>query len=439
MENQSIYTNTKKTLDEWNQELVDILMPYTIVLIVYSILGLLGNSIVIYIYFVKFKTYSVGRFFIPVLAVVDLVACVVNCAGNITDTLLLVTYQSAIGCKIQRYLCLSTTIVSMLILLLIVIDRYLKICRPLGRQMDRKWKKRSIGIVIATAIVISAPYLHFTDALETESENSHLIGRTCKSSPSGIPKIYLAYLILFLVLIIGEMIAMSVLYILICRVVFKKPNFETCGEKSSAHKSQLHSRFANEDDMSITASEADVSTHIMELRGFDDHVDHNKSSGTHSHSANQTAPCSFNEVSETHPSTVEKRPKGILTGMYNNPDKKRWYTTSTASNVMAKRRATHRNHGNIHRSRILIMFIVITVAFAICFIPKVVMMVLDGVMGLRNSRFTVRNSDLVSFFTFLHLFYIVNNFVNPFIYGCMDKKFQLELKSLCCINRSGNV
>ena len=441
MANQSIYINTtKKTLDEWNQELVDIQMPFTVVLIVYLILGILGNSIVIYIYFVKFKKYSDSRFFIPVLAVIDMVACVVNCAGNITDKLLPVNYHSEIGCKIQRYLCLSTTIVSMLILLLIAIDRYLKICRPLGRQMDTKWKNRSIGIVIVTAVVLSAPFLHFNDSVEIESKDSHQIGRTCKFVPGGIPNIFLAYFILFLALCIGEMIVMSVLYILICRVVFKKPKFETYGEKSSAHKSKLHSRFGNEDDNSITASEADASTHITGMRGFHDHIVNNKSSGTDSHPADQTASRSFSEVPETHSSTViEQRPKDISTGMHNNTDKKRCYTISTTSNSMAKRRASHRNHGNGHRSRIVIIFIIITVAFAISFIPRVVMMVLDGVMGLTDSDFTVKNPHLARLFTFLLSFYIFNNFVNPFIYGCMDKKFQLELKRLCCTNSCGNV
>ena len=79
--------------------------------------------------------------------------------------------------------------------------------------------------------------------------------------------------------------------------------------------------------------------------------------------------------------------------------------------------------------RITIMFMVITIVFTICYIPKLVWMVVESV----NTDFWVQVSDeQFGGLFFLYSFVIVNNIVNPFIYSSMDKKFQMELKQMCC-------
>ena len=52
-------------LEEWNQELVFVLLPVTVCLTIYLIIGVIGNIAVLYIYLTKMN--SEGRFFIPVL------------------------------------------------------------------------------------------------------------------------------------------------------------------------------------------------------------------------------------------------------------------------------------------------------------------------------------------------------------------------------------
>ena len=114
------------------------LLPFTIMLAVYILLA--GNATVLYIYVQKFKVYSSGRFFISILAVIDMVSGVVNSACLMSETLLPVKFYSDIGCKIIWFLCMSTCVTSMFLLPIIAIDRYLKNCRPFGKQMVLIWR-----------------------------------------------------------------------------------------------------------------------------------------------------------------------------------------------------------------------------------------------------------------------------------------------------------
>lgn len=82
----------------------------------------------------------------------------------------------------------------------------------------------------------------------------------------------------------------------------------------------------------------------------------------------------------------------------------------------------------IPRSRIVVVFIAITITFAICFIPTVAIYVVDT----SEAEFVLTSSHLISLINVLYRFYSCSTFINPFIYGCMDKKFRTELKITCC-------
>lgn len=87
---------------------------------------------------------------------------------------------------------------------------------------------------------------------------------------------------------------------------------------------------------------------------------------------------------------------------------------------------THSSPRSVPRSQVTIMFLVITIVFAVSFIPRVVITILDSV-----STICVMNKNVSIFLFLLDAAYIMNNFVNSFVYRCMDIKFQLELRNLC--------
>ena len=188
MENVSFDLNKTGSSDQWNQSVIVKLIPIYIILIIYLILGILGNSLVLFVYVRKFKTYSEGRYFVPVLAATDMLSCVVSSCGHASETLLPIIYKIDIACKIERYLRMITTAFAMFTLVLIVIDRYLKVCRPYGRQMTKPWKKVLIGLVVVSGLFVSAPCFLFYGSAPKISDDGSIIGRRCSSVNAGMPE-----------------------------------------------------------------------------------------------------------------------------------------------------------------------------------------------------------------------------------------------------------
>ena len=225
MENTSFSFNKTGSSDQWNQAVIVKLIPIYVILSIYLLLGIAGNSLVLFVYLRKFKTYSEGRFFVPVLAVTDMLSCVVSSCGQASETLIPIIYKIDIACKIERYLRMITTAFAMFTLVFIVIDRYLKVCRPYGRQMTKPWKKIFIGLVVLSGFLVSAPCFLFYGSAPKISDDGSVIGHRCSSVSAGMPELALAFTVSLFSIASLELIFMSVLYFLICRVIFKTAKF----------------------------------------------------------------------------------------------------------------------------------------------------------------------------------------------------------------------
>ncbi|XP_052058956.1 neuropeptides B/W receptor type 1-like [Mytilus californianus] len=69
--------SSRTTVSDWNDYFAIILIPNSIFLVLYLSLGITGNSLVIAVYRLRMKQQSEDRYFIPVLAVCALSACIV--------------------------------------------------------------------------------------------------------------------------------------------------------------------------------------------------------------------------------------------------------------------------------------------------------------------------------------------------------------------------
>lgn len=78
------------------------------------------------------------------------------------------------------------------------------------------------------------------------------------------------------------------------------------------------------------------------------------------------------------------------------------------------------------------MFMLSTIIFLICYIPKVVIILLEA----RNPRFWEEFSDSGrAGILFVYRMYIINNITNPIIFAFLDSQFRGEFKKLfknCC-------
>ena len=256
-----------------------------------------------------------------------------------------------------------------------MIDRYLKVCRPFGRQMTKQWKKVFISIKILFGLFVSAPCFLFYESVPKISDDGLILGRRCSSVSAGMPKVVLAWNILIFSCALIELILMSVIYVLIGRVIYKTTNFR----KKAQIRKGTDNALTSTTSMSNIDTVKDVSTSdtILEMKTItrtQNTVDENK-----------------------HPDT---------------------------DNKPVRRRASVRK---VSGSRLTKAFMAITIAFGISFIPTISMNILETTRA--DFWFTLSDHEYNGIM-FLYTFYIFNSIVNPFIYFLMDVKFKQEVIEL---------
>ena len=97
-------------------------------------------------------------------------------------------------------------------------------------------------------------------------------------------------------------------------------------------------------------------------------------------------------------------------------------------------------HAKINKNimhKFTLMFMLITFIFLICYIPKIVIMIVEAL----NPTFweDLSDSGRAAMF-FVYRMYIINNIANPFVYAFLDTQFKSNLKHLCscCVRTREN-
>lgn len=114
------------------------------------VIGLIGNIHVLLIYALKFKV-SNYKIYILMLAALDLTNCCLSMPLVIMYLSFPFMYPSNIFCKIFRFILYYVSVASTIILVVIAVDRFRKICKPLGFQFSvRHTKILCISVLLFT-------------------------------------------------------------------------------------------------------------------------------------------------------------------------------------------------------------------------------------------------------------------------------------------------
>ncbi|XP_033735870.1 orexin receptor type 1-like [Pecten maximus] len=210
-------------LDQWNSEFVDVLWSDTLLLVMYILIGVVGNSLVIIVYTLRFRDKSEDRFFIPYLAVIDLIACLVCSSFGIAVNQYAVTFTNDPACKAFWVCSLFTTGCSIFILLVIAVHRYQKICRPFSVQMSLRRKRLSLVGCISVSLLVSLPSLAFYGTSPVIHPEYNITGTRCANIRGPWTKgVAISYKAVILLMCLGVLISLIVLYCLIGKAVFKR-------------------------------------------------------------------------------------------------------------------------------------------------------------------------------------------------------------------------
>ncbi|XP_045215284.2 cholecystokinin receptor type A-like [Mercenaria mercenaria] len=157
------------------------LLPVMVSLWALILMGVIGNILTI-VFYVKRSKRTTPVILIICLAVADLATCV-TAIPIISEMATNVRYSQIILCKLAHFAGLWAGACSSAILWTISIDRYRKVCRPLGKQMTVTTVKYLVIGITSISLLLSVRMLVTFDAVNVNitipNMNETVVGSFC--------------------------------------------------------------------------------------------------------------------------------------------------------------------------------------------------------------------------------------------------------------------
>ncbi|KAK3095062.1 hypothetical protein FSP39_009819 [Pinctada imbricata] len=209
----------QKEYDLYLQEGVDVV----IFLATLCVLGTIGNLHVLVVYQ---KQYKISNFklFIIVLALNDLLTCILSIPFEIVRTRYKFTFQVDVFCKISRFFVYIFSNTCGLILSFIAVERCRKICAPFRRQLSHRMVTIAVVCLFVFSALLSVPTLLYCKILDKPlPDHGNYTGSHCACEKNLL---YTVHQGIILGISTIALIVVLVSYILTARVVFKTRNFD---------------------------------------------------------------------------------------------------------------------------------------------------------------------------------------------------------------------
>ncbi|XP_067664602.1 neuromedin-U receptor 1-like [Haliotis asinina] len=200
--------------------------PVILFLFIPMLIGVLGNSLVCYVYIARFKI-STTRCFVISLAVLDLINCCTSIPFEIIDMRHTYTFGEYKICRLMKLFETINSIASGSILVAVAVDRFKKICRPLQIQMTTKVANISIGICCSLAVVLAVPAGFIYGGRTVPTDKINITGVDCSLSDQFIGStLHIAYLGVQFLVFFGATLTIAVVYSLIWRQIILQKRFK---------------------------------------------------------------------------------------------------------------------------------------------------------------------------------------------------------------------
>lgn len=447
------------TLEELNHAEFLRLIPTLIFMILIALIGIPGNGLVCYIYRSQYRQSS-SRWFIFFLALVDLVFCCVIIPFDIITLNEQFTFADAFWCKFQVFVTLWAILSLGLTLVIVSIDRFRKVCKPLGWQINFEKGRILCLAAIVLALFISLPVFAVYNIHEFKLSGYEVVATECSFRKNAEETNFAyIYVVFGMVMFTCALITICVLYCFIGKEI-----------KQHIKKDKIKRH------VSLTASMARVNDRIrpaMSLRPLSSmFAKKNVNLGGSQLPAKKTKSVNFmtqkkkvnfgatksvnigevNRVVNFEPEPVNVDNDSGESPIISKPRTSSEVTTSDAddpsldkSNIQSdddtrdldidipKRqltRAQKTKSKRIRRSRArkatFSMFL-ISVAFVLSYLPFLCLLFARSL--IQNFDESMSNSERAVYKFFLRS-YFLNYAINPFIYGISDSKFRQSCKDV---------
>ena len=193
------------------------LLPTLVLLGLLAFLGLVGNSLSLYVYYTRFKPSST-RTYILAMSVFDLLFSGFSMPGEILDLRFSLTYDNAWLCAMERFVTMFITLGAGFILIAVALDRRRKICCPLRPQVTARYVTLSVLGCVAAALVLSVPFGVLNGRHTVPTDIPGVAGSTCSVDDRFRgTRFPLVYNIILVVIFLASTAAMTTSYVQIAR------------------------------------------------------------------------------------------------------------------------------------------------------------------------------------------------------------------------------
>uniref|UniRef100_UPI003F77836F Bombesin receptor subtype-3,Oplophorus-luciferin 2-monooxygenase catalytic subunit n=1 Tax=Oplophorus gracilirostris TaxID=727944 RepID=UPI003F77836F len=236
--------NTNKGWSGDNSPGIEALCAIYITYAVIISVGILGNAILIKVFFKTKSMQTVPNIFITSLAFGDLLLLLTCVPVDATHYLAEGWLFGRIGCKVLSFIRLTSVGVSVFTLTILSADRYKAVVKPLERQPSNAILKTCVkaGCVWIVSMIFALPEAIFSNVYTFRDPNKNMTFESCTSYPVSKKLLQEIHsLLCFLVFYIIPLSIISVYYSLIARTLYKSTLNIPTEEQSHARK-QIESR-----------------------------------------------------------------------------------------------------------------------------------------------------------------------------------------------------
>ena len=230
----------RQLAEKLNDEMRLTVLPVTIFVGIEAVFGFFGNLLIMYVFLFYYHKCNF-KYFVLYLSFIDTTSTLTNLPGEIVTQTFWYVYPVPLVCKIKSFFNMFTVCGSACGLLVIAIDRYRKVCRPLAWQIKPRQAMILIFIqlIISFIIAIPVPFFWGTRSFMKEYEGHNITVTVCEINAKYKHTDYpLEYSIVIETVISFTMFILLIMYIFVVRTLLQ---MKQGGQKEAGTAESIYS------------------------------------------------------------------------------------------------------------------------------------------------------------------------------------------------------
>ncbi|XP_061196295.1 neuromedin-U receptor 2-like [Saccostrea echinata] len=404
------YNDTEESqLQEWNGHMALVFIPATAFLALCFVVGTVANPTVVIVVLFRMKSSRDDRYFIPFLSFVDLLGLTLNCLGAWLQYFPYVHDNDSlfIPCKLYWFGTSGIASFSAFILIAIAIQRYLKICRPHGKQMDLKIRRLYLAVALFISAIIAFPFTLFYDMAPIESRMYNVTGYICSRGQSKwLNNEPVIYSVTIASLVFINILLLMIIYCSIGKTIYRQTRLKN-RRKLSAKRRMGRINLESSFDVESLNERENVTLKNGQADDISEYSD-----WTLDRRGNNKKRFVGSEMS-----TLPEYPTGNSFDL----DKMRDIRGKTKS-------LQHYRHLRKRIDRFTWMFLIMTMVAMVSYVPRATLLMFESL----DSQFWISFPDFWrSVVEVAYRLHALHHACNALIYGYFDTRFRAEVKKFC--------